>query len=245
MTDMNDIQCKLTEALFDVGAVMDRTRIHPTLNPEGKGFKLKLHETNPDAPLSPFYLNLRTPDNPKPGPLTPEIIERIGSALYDKADRLAFWYNCVVGVPRAGEPLAEAFYRQARVHKPSSISLLRLSKEETAESRRISGVIEGEYTKGDPVLLIDDLITRAHSKIEAITELQRAGLCVSNILVVVDREQGGKEELVQRGHHLHALLTVNQMFRFYFEIGRIHYDIYHEIIVYLQRERIEQAAGLM
>ncbi len=32
-----------------------------------EGFKLKLHETNPDEPRSPIFLNIRTPNNPKPG----------------------------------------------------------------------------------------------------------------------------------------------------------------------------------
>lgn len=233
MLIMDHTQCKLAEALFDVGAVMDRTMIHPTLNPEGKGFRLRLHDTNPDAPLSPFYLNLRTPDNPKPGPLTSEIVEQIGSALYNEAHRIALWYNCVVGVPRAGVPFAEAFYRQARVHELRSISLLRLSKEETTESRRIMGIIEGEYDKGDPVLLIDDLITRAHSKVEAILELRRAELWADNILVVVDREQGGKEELARQRCRLHALLAISQMFGFYRESGRISQAIYDEIVAYL------------
>lgn len=44
-------------------------------------FELKIHQTNSSAPKSPIYLDLRTPDNPKPGPLTPGFVRMIGEHL--------------------------------------------------------------------------------------------------------------------------------------------------------------------
>lgn len=55
--------------LFDIGAV------------QFGEFKLKLHEKNPDAPLSPIFFNFRTPDNPKPGPLTDEVLDLVGKVV--------------------------------------------------------------------------------------------------------------------------------------------------------------------
>jgi len=43
--------------------------------------KLKLHEKNPDAPLSPFYINLRDRNNPKPGPLDQDDYDLIAHCL--------------------------------------------------------------------------------------------------------------------------------------------------------------------
>ena len=48
--------------LFALGAFQDRRA-----SPQGRGFRLKLHERNPSAPLSPFYFSLRAADNPKAG----------------------------------------------------------------------------------------------------------------------------------------------------------------------------------
>lgn len=100
-------QEKIALELFDVGAFMDKTK-----SKEGKGFKLVLHEKEPDAPLCPFYLSLRTPDHPtKPGPLTPEIIMDIAHNLYRLSIQSRLKYDCVAGIPEAGIPIIKAFNR--------------------------------------------------------------------------------------------------------------------------------------
>ena len=71
--------------------------------------------------------------------------------------------------------------------------------------------VEGAFERGQIVLLIDDLITRGHSKLEAIAPLEAAGLKVNDILVLVDREQGGVEELDAHGYAVHAVLTLAQI----------------------------------
>jgi uridine monophosphate synthetase len=56
--------------------------------------------------------------------------------------------------------------------------------------------IEGEYEPGDRVVVLDDLITTGGSKLAAIEPLQAAGLEVRDVVVLIDREQGGGAELV-------------------------------------------------
>ena len=55
--------------------------------------------------------------------------------------------------------------------------------------------IEGSFEPGETTLLVDDLITRGDSKLEATVPLEAAGLEVRDILVLIDREQGGLEEV--------------------------------------------------
>jgi len=61
---------------------------------------------------------------------------------------------------------------------------------------RIAGA---EIAKGDQVLFFDDVISEGLSKLEAIKPLEALGAKVENILVVVDREQHGKENLGKLG----------------------------------------------
>lgn len=96
---------ELARCIFQIGAFKDKSQ-----SPDGRGFKLKLHEKQPDAPLSPFYLNLRTPDNPKPGPLDVMIVKKIGLQLFAFAETLGLQYTHIAGVPRAGQPFAIAFW---------------------------------------------------------------------------------------------------------------------------------------
>lgn len=219
-----------------LGAV--KTKDHPsaTVRASGeRGFLLKLHEQTPDAPLSTIFLNLRTPDNPKPGPLTDEAIELAGRVLYRRATSALLGYDYVVGVPRAGEPLAQAF-QAAATRDSREVSLLTLTKDDggAGGKRRVAGLAPGQDIRsGAIVLLIDDLITKADSKLEAINALTAAGLRVTDVLVLVDREQGGKDELRAHRVFLNAVFTLRGLLDFYVEAGTMLGVTRDEIVAYL------------
>ena len=82
-------------------------------------------------------------------------------------------------------------------------------------------LIEGAYAPGETVVVLDDLITTGGSKIEALTPLQDAGLKVEDVVVLVDREQGGASELAWKGIALHAALTLGQILDCLVRHGRI------------------------
>ena len=58
--------------------------------------------------------------------------------------------------------------------------------------------IEGAYAAGETAVVLDDLITTGASKLEAIEPLASAGLKVRDVVVLVDREQGGAGSLPTR-----------------------------------------------
>ena len=62
------------------------------------------------------------------------------------------------------------------------------------------------------MVLIDDIITDGASKLEAIQPLEEAGLVVKDLVILIDREQGGRELLAARGYALHSVLTISQCF---------------------------------
>lgn len=198
-------------------------------------FKLKLHETQPEAPLSPIYLSFRKP--PK-GPLADELIKQLGGGLlYGVACMEQLKYRAVCGVPEAGEPFAIAFAQTSRVPH------LWLDKEESGGKRRIvrrlltEGMAEVGVSPGERILVIDDLITRAHSKLEAIEALRSGGLVVEDVLVLVDREQGGRAELKMAGVSLYAAWQMSELLSFYLKGGLLEKAKYEEIISYLAVQR--------
>ena len=76
----------------------------------------------------------------------------------------------------------------------------------------VTGRIAGaEVVKGDNILFFDDVISEGLSKIEGIKPLQELGGKIKHMLVVVNREQGGKENLEKLGYHVHALANVSDM----------------------------------
>ena len=82
-------------------------------------------------------------------------------------------------------------------------------------------LIEGRFEKGETVVVLDDLITTGGSKLEAIAPLSDVGLKVTDVAVLVDREQGGREELAAHGLRLHSVLTLSSLLDILVRRGRI------------------------
>jgi orotate phosphoribosyltransferase len=81
-----------------------------------------------------------------------------------------------------------------------------------AKAYGVIGRIAGaEVVKGDNILFFDDVISEGLSKIEGIKPLQELGGKIKHMLVVVNREQGGKENLEKLGYTVHALAKVSDM----------------------------------
>jgi len=84
-----------------------------------------------------------------------------------------------------------------------------------------SRIVGGEVKKGDHVLFFDDVVSSAKSKVEGIKPLKELGAKIAIILVVVDREQGGKEKLEKMGYQFRALTTVSELVNTLFQSGKI------------------------
>ncbi len=83
-------------------------------------------------------------------------------------------------------------------------------KEEKAYG--VTGRIAGaDVGKGDNIIFFDDVISEGLSKVEGIKPLQELGGIVRHLLVVVNREQGGKEKLEKLGFQVHALAKVSEI----------------------------------
>ena len=71
--------------------------------------------------------------------------------------------------------------------------------------------IEGHLEAGEEVVVIEDIATTGQSAVNAVEALREAGAVVERVLVVVDREEGGRENLAEHGIELEALLTASQL----------------------------------
>ena len=76
----------------------------------------------------------------------------------------------------------------------------------------VTGRIAGaDVNQGDNVLFFDDVISEGLSKVEGIKPLLELGATVKHMLVVVNREQGGVENLQKLGYHVHALAKISDI----------------------------------
>jgi orotate phosphoribosyltransferase len=154
--------------------------------------------------------------------------------LLDSTADLDFRY--LTGLPRAGDPLADAL--MSKVYQWSPVTQLHLVKEETDEGRRIAGLREDIWNALGKVLIVDDLITQADTKLEAVYVLEGLGFEVCDLVVLVDREQGGSEWLQEEeGIRVISAFTLSQLLDHYVGTGKIDQDKAEEVRSYVTASR--------
>ncbi len=87
-------------------------------------------------------------------------------------------------------------------------SIVRKEKKDYGVMDRVAGA---EVARGDNILFFDDVVSEGLSKLEAIKPLEELGANVKHIVVVVDREQGGKENLEPLGYEVHSLSRISEI----------------------------------
>ena len=78
-----------------------------------------------------------------------------------------------------------------------------------AKSHGTGQGIEGPLLPGSKVAIIDDVCTTAGSLFQAIEAAEAAGCNVVKVAAILDRKEGGSEELARRGYDFVALLSAN------------------------------------
>ena len=63
-------------------------------------------------------------------------------------------------------------------------------------------LIEGNFSPGDHVVVIDDVVTRGESTLKAIDVVEQSGGHVEFVAVLVDREEGGRDKIEARGYRV-------------------------------------------
>ncbi len=75
--------------------------------------------------------------------------------------------------------------------------------------------IEGNIAAGDKVVIVDDVITTGKSTIEAINRAKEAGLEIVRVIALVDRQEGGRENIAAAGFQVEAVVTREEVMELY------------------------------
>lgn len=99
---------------------------------------------------------------------------------------------------------------------------------------RIAG---GEIVRGERFIFFDDVITDGGSKIEGIKPIEEMGGIVDTVVVVVDREQGGRDYLEKMGYRVKPVTTISEIVNKLLELNSIQREIAEKIIRYVRESR--------
>lgn len=180
-------------------------------------FALKIHEVKPEAPLSPTYVNLRNlPEN---------VLKKIAQVLTEVS--LENPQDVCSGVPKAAVIIAEEF------SKASGIPFLDVFEKIGLDTDRKIVIKEGISPKpGTRLLVIDDVVAHGKSKLEALEAAKTVGFYV-NMLVLIDREQGGVEQVEKEGCRVYAAMKLTDILNYYMEKNMITKEQYQKSVDYL------------
>ncbi len=85
--------------------------------------------------------------------------------------------------------------------------IVRKEEKQYGVTGRIAGA---KIEKNDKILFFDDVVSEGLSKVEGIKPIQELGGIVKHLLVIVNREQRGKETLESMGFRVHALAKISE-----------------------------------
>ena len=147
--------------------------------------------------LSPVYIDLRETIS------YPLLMKSIADAMFDKIEHCVFDLLC--GVPYTALPLV------SYLSVAHNIPMVMRRKE--VKEYGTKKMIEGVFSAGQTCLIFEDLITSGASVLETIAPLEQVGLRVTDVVVFVDREQGGKQALESKGYRVHSITTLTQILK--------------------------------
>lgn len=131
----------------------------------------------------------------------------------------------IAGVPYAALPIGTAVAIEA--DKP----LIYQRKE--AKTHGLGKDIEGLWQPGERVVIIEDLITSGGSTIQTAERLRAAGLVVEDVIVLIDREQGGVENLAAAGITAHSVFKLSTMLDELVKAGKLDVEKQQEVLAFI------------
>jgi uridine monophosphate synthetase len=94
-------------------------------------------------------------------------------------------------------------------------------------------MIEGAFEVGQTTVILEDVITSGGSIVTSVDMLRQAGLLVKDVVVLVDREQGGDAKMAEIGLNLHAVISIGEIMNILKEKALIDTATYQSVNAYI------------
>ena len=136
----------------------------------------------------------------------PDGAYQVGHLFMDEIEKLPVKVDAVGGMSIGADPIVTAVGLTARERGyPMRVFVTRKSVKDHGTQK----TIEGNFRKGDKVVMVEDVMTTGGSTLQAVEAVREAGGEVVAALVIVDREKGGVENLKKEGIPLISLFSIS------------------------------------
>ena len=146
--------------------------------------------------------------------LDSEAAALVGQVVYTLIQQRARALNVTIkgvgGLTMGADPIALATGMHSFREDPAS-PIQPFVVRKAPKSHGQTKLIEGNFKAGDKVVVIDDVVTKGDSTIAAIEAVKREGGDVAFVVVLVDRQQGGREKIEALGHSVVSAFTKDDL----------------------------------
>lgn len=150
--------------------------------------------------LSRYYIDLKNIT------LDPEGAYTVGKVMYELIKE--FEPVGAGGLTLGADPIAYAVCFVSYMNgKPIKPFIVRKEKKEHGTGRLVEGLLK----PGDRVAVLDDVVTTASSSLRAVEACRNEGFEVLGVFAVVDREEGGKENIKSAGLELYSIFKLSEL----------------------------------
>lgn len=119
------------------------------------------------------------------------------------------WHpDSVGGLTLGADPVS---YAIAYASQLAGVPTRAFTVRKEAKSHGTGKLIEGAFSAGDRVVVIEDVITTGGSALKAVDAVRAAGATIVGVLAVVDREEGGREAIEAAGLEVATLATAREI----------------------------------
>ncbi|MEK6737079.1 MAG: orotate phosphoribosyltransferase [Planctomycetota bacterium] len=154
--------------------------------------------------MSNYYVNCKMTT------LNAEATLLIGRIFYEKVKPLGI--TAIGGLTQGADPIAVATAMTSGM-EGKGINAFVVRK--VAKEHGLKKLIEGDVHPGDRVVIVDDVITTGQSTIDAIERARNEGLQVVKAVVLVDRQEGGRENIEKVGVQVESVFTISDLMEKY------------------------------
>lgn len=145
--------------------------------------------------ISPYYLDIKCITS------KPKLLRDIAETMWESIPNKN--WELVCGVPYTALPIATVMSVDHEV--PMVI------RRKEAKGYGTNKIIDGIYQPGQSVLVVEDVITSGASIMETIAPLEEVGLKPQEIVILINREQGGKARLESAGYKVNQVMSVFEL----------------------------------
>ncbi len=160
--------------------------------------------------MSNFYVNC------KPTILDPRGMFLVGNLVFEQIKDLKI--DGVGGLTFGADPISVATSFASEINK-KPFKAFSIRKEQ--KDHGIIKWVEGDMQKGDKVVILEDVATTGGSSIKAIERARTEGLDVVKVISLIDRQEGGLENIRNHVNDVSAIITKDELVEVYKKLNLV------------------------